>query len=519
MTGGPDFGPKPPRREKRAPLRVPVDQIRRTSAVDVGSLAPKSPFDGAGADGPTSDFPPEETTGELLLSDVEEVISSSPMPPTNGLKATPKSVRPPPPTPPLPSAAVADALDDQEVHEIPEPDLDDSQEITIEETPAHGTAVDDAYESLAEPPAPGGFAALEARISQPPPPPAAPASPPPSMRPSLADDDEILLEEMDATDVEPAAPKKAAALPPAAPPASPPKPPAEPAARKGPPVEPPAPKKRARAWFEDFFSDDYLRTVRQPKEREIAAECTFIESTLGLSPGATILDVGCGLGMHAIELTRRGYLVVGLDLSLPMLSRAGEEAKDLGLRINFLHGDMRDMTFDGAFDAVLCWGTTLGYFDDEGNRKALKRLHSALRIGGKLLLELCNRDFVIRSQPNLVWFEGDGCICMEETKFNYLQSRLEVSRNVMLDDGRQREKQYSLRLYSLHELGQMLSANRFRTLGVSGSTATPGVFFGADSPRIIVLAERRPEEESLVPPASTSEPAAPPPTPEDPPSG
>src|SRR5690606_27992457 len=125
-----------------------------------------------------------------------------------------------------------------------------------------------------------------------------------------------------------------------------------------------------------------------------------------------------------IELTRRGYLVVGLDLSLPMLTRAGEEAKDLGLRINFLHGDMRDMSFDGAFDAVLCWGTTFGYFDDEGNKKTLKRLYSALRVGGKMLLELCNRDFVVRSQPNLVWFEGDGCICMEETKFNYMQSRL-----------------------------------------------------------------------------------------------
>ena len=93
----------------------------------------------------------------------------------------------------------------------------------------------------------------------------------------------------------------------------------------------------------------------------------------------------------------------------------------------------------------------------KGNKKALKRLHSALRVGGKLLLELCNRDFVIRSQPNLVWFEGDGCICMEETKFNYTHSRLEVSRNVMLDDGRQREKQYSLRLYSLHELGDRIA--------------------------------------------------------------
>jgi SAM-dependent methyltransferase len=515
VTTGPEVGPKP-KREKRAPLRVPVDHVKRTSAVDVDAHARPPSASAAPAPDTGNPFHVEETTGELLLSDVEEVISSSPAPAalaSNGAQR-PKSVRPPPP-PPVQEGGhtfgLVRALEDEgEIHEAPEPepDQEDSTEITIEAMPSgRGSSLEDAYESLAEPAKP---APPPERASVPPPPP--PAAVP--ARPVHTDDEEILLDDMDhvedAAPVEPkpAEPKKAAAAPPAAPPK---KPPAEPA-RKAPPVDPPTPKKRQRAWFEDFFSDDYLRTVRQPKEREIAAECTFIETVLGLTPGATILDVGCGLGMHAIEMTRRGYLVVGLDLSLPMLSRAGEEAKDLGLRINFLHGDMREMSFDGAFDAVLCWGTTFGYFDDEGNKKALKRLHSALRVGGRLLLEMCNRDFVIRSQPNLVWFEGDGCICMEETKFNYTHSRLEVSRNVMLDDGRQREKQYSLRLYSLHELGQMLGQHRFRTLSVSGSTAMPGVFFGADSPRIILLAERRGEEESLSPPAGTpSEPAAAPP--------
>src|SRR5690606_7095863 len=173
-------------------------------------------------------------------------------------------------------------------------------------------------------------------------------------------------------------------------------------------------------------------------------------------PGSTILDVGCGLGLHAVELTTRGYLVVGLDLSLPMLSRAGDEAQDRGLRINFLHSDMREMTFEGAFDGVLCWGTTFGYFDDETNRKVVQRIHQALRPGGRLLLDTVNRDYVVRSQPNLVWFEGDGCICMEETAFNYFTSRLEVSRQVILDEGQQRTKAYSIRLYPLHEIGQIL---------------------------------------------------------------
>ena len=250
-------------------------------------------------------------------------------------------------------------------------------------------------------------------------------------------------------------------------------------------------RRRRRPWFEDFFNDDYLRTVRQPLPAQVSMQCDFIEGQLGLQRGATILDVGCGLGLHAVELTARGYLVVGLDLSLPMLSRAADEAQDRELKINFLHGDMREMGFDGAFDAILCWGTTFGYFDDESNRLVIERLYRALKPMGLLLLEMVNRDHVLRSQPNLVWFEGDGCVCMEETKINYITSRLEVKRTVILDDGRQRENFYSIRLYSLHELGQLLHNQGFRVAQVSGQEAAPGVFFGADSPRILILAERR----------------------------
>ncbi len=247
---------------------------------------------------------------------------------------------------------------------------------------------------------------------------------------------------------------------------------------------------KPRAWYEDSFNDDYLRTVRGLTPEIIARKCDFIERSLGLTKGAALLDVGCGLGVFSIELASRGYFVVGLDLSLPMLSRAADEAQDRGLRINFLHADMRDMSFDGAFDAVLCIGTTLGYFDEQGNRLVIERLAKALKPNGLLFLDVVNRDHVIRSQPNMVWFEGAGCVCMEETRFDYSVSRLEVKRTVILDDGRQRESLYSIRLYAFHELRQLLQERSLRVTQLSGWEATPGAFFGVESPRLIIAAER-----------------------------
>jgi SAM-dependent methyltransferase len=399
--------------------------------------------------------------------------------------ASPQSSRPPPqPEPEAEAASEAeletsgpevsvevDEDDDEPELRIGEPDANELEELDVD--------VDEAEQQAA--------ALREASA-------AAKQEEPRDSAPELTHEEAEELLEIEEAQARAAAKKRPSKPPP--PPKAPTKSKEAPKEAAPPPREPePATsrrKKLRRNWWEELFNDDYLRTVPIPHPRVIARQCDFIEQRFGLARGATILDVGCGLGLHAVELTRRGYLVVGLDLSLPMLARAADEAQDSGFKINFLHADMREMNFDGAFDAVLCYNTTFGYFDDEGNKQVVERLYRALKPRGLLLLEVVNRDYVVRSQPNLVWFEGDGCVVMEESQMNYITSRLEVKRTVILDDGRQRDNLYSLRTYALHELGQILHHQGFRVVEVSGWEAHPGVFFGADSPKIIILAERRP---------------------------
>jgi len=245
-------------------------------------------------------------------------------------------------------------------------------------------------------------------------------------------------------------------------------------------------------WYENFFGQHYLRTVRTPTPKEVALECDFIERALRVPTGSRVLDVGCGLGVQTVELASRGYKMIGLDISQTMVSRAYDEAEDRGLKIDFIRGDMREVTFDEPFDGLLCWGTTFGYFTEEENELALRQLHQALKPKGTLLLEIVNRDFIIGSQPNQVWFEVDGAVCMEETDFDYVTSRLRVKRRVASHDGQERDRLYSIRLYTLHEILAMFERNGFRVDEVSGREATLGIFFGAHSPKMIIRAERLP---------------------------
>ena len=286
--------------------------------------------------------------------------------------------------------------------------------------------------------------------------------------------------------------------PPPPPHKAPPTPPPA-SAKKPPPAavaavitkEPSKPALRGRPWFIDLFDEDYLRTLPFLTPQATQAEAEFVIQTMNLAAGAQVLDLGCGYGRHAMELAARGFHVVGLDLSTPLLVRGGEEAHRRGLTINFIRGDMRELDFDAQFDGAYCLFSTFGYFDDETNKKTLINVARALKPGGKVLVEILNRDYVIADLPTRVWWEGDGCVVLEEVELNYFSSRIQVNRSVVFDDGRQLEQEISVRAYSLHEVGKLMHAAGFRVLEVSGGYQTRGRFFGNQSRHIIVLAERK----------------------------
>jgi SAM-dependent methyltransferase len=272
-------------------------------------------------------------------------------------------------------------------------------------------------------------------------------------------------------------------------------PPPPPKARPEPKAVTELPKK-GKPWWEDIFSEEYLRTHDRPDDLTVQREVNFIEESLGMEKHAVVLDLACGAGDHTIDFALRGYNVMGLDYSLGQLAIAEQRLKNRTRAITaptvptFVQGDMREMAYEEAFDGVYCWGTSFGYFDEEKNLAVLQNVHRSLKQGGMFLLDVVNRDYVASRAPGLVWFEGDRCVCMDDTYLDFFTSRLRVKRTAMFEGGLSRELDYSIRLYTLHELGKMLHEAGFKVIEVTGLTAHPGVFFGTESPRIIVLAER-----------------------------
>jgi SAM-dependent methyltransferase len=249
-------------------------------------------------------------------------------------------------------------------------------------------------------------------------------------------------------------------------------------------------QKRSKPWYEEVFDEDYLRTLPFMTPDQTSREVSFIREALVPPPGGEVLDIGCGYGRHALELAQDGLRLTGLDLSLPLLIRAADHAQKRGLSVNFVHADMREMTFNAQFDAAYCVLSTFGYFDEETNLRVASSICRALKPGGRFLLDILNRDYIVGDLPSRVWWEGDGCVVLEEVDFNYHTSRVLIRRSVVFGSGRQSEQEISMRAYSLHELGKLLRQAGFRVLDISGGLATKSKFFGAASRNIMALCER-----------------------------
>jgi SAM-dependent methyltransferase len=249
-------------------------------------------------------------------------------------------------------------------------------------------------------------------------------------------------------------------------------------------------RKRTKPWYEEVFDEDYLRTLPFMTAEQTLREVNFIKSSLETPEGGEVLDVACGYGRHAIELAQRGLKVTGIDLSLPLLIRAADESQRRSLSVNFVHADMRELSFDSQFDGACCMMTSFGYFDEETNLKVAQGIWKALKPGGRLLIDVINRDYLVGDLPTRVWWEGDGCVVLEEVDFSFNTSRISVRRSVVFQDGRQIEQEISIRAYSLHELGRLLRLAGFRVMEVSGSLATRGNYFGSTSRNLFVLCEK-----------------------------
>jgi 2-polyprenyl-3-methyl-5-hydroxy-6-metoxy-1,4-benzoquinol methylase len=147
-----------------------------------------------------------------------------------------------------------------------------------------------------------------------------------------------------------------------------------------------------KQWYESLFENYGQKYDNENFTQGTVGECDFIENELKSDKSLKILDVGCGTGRHAIELSKRGYTVTGIDLSDTQLTRAREKAERNNLKINFVKQDARNLSFYNEFDItiMLCEGGFPLMETDEMNFEILNSVTKSLRESGKFIFTTLN---------------------------------------------------------------------------------------------------------------------------------
>ena len=147
------------------------------------------------------------------------------------------------------------------------------------------------------------------------------------------------------------------------------------------------------------------------------SEVDYIIKQCGLHGNERILDLACGYGRHSLEFARRGYEVVGIDITKIYIDDAVKNAHGNGLdNAKFLCCDIRDVNFDSEFDLVLNLADgAIGYLEnDEENLKIFDIVSKALKIGGHHICDLVCGDYADAHFPVRLWDAGDKTISLSE---------------------------------------------------------------------------------------------------------
>lgn len=232
-------------------------------------------------------------------------------------------------------------------------------------------------------------------------------------------------------------------------------------------------------WYRNIWS---LEIKNMSWVEQTAKQVDFIERALCLTGKERILDLACGYGRHSLELARRGYRVTGVDITPSYIEDARKTAAGEGLDAEFICSDIRDVAYQGEYDAVLNLADgAIGYLEnDEENLKIFRVIARALKPGGKSLIDICNREHAVMHFPKKHWEIGSDSISLPVFDYDAETKRMlyggfgivfgEVARPPASIDAHS-----STRLYSYDEVKDIFSKLGVETLNGYGdyNLATP----------------------------------------------
>jgi cyclopropane fatty-acyl-phospholipid synthase-like methyltransferase len=242
-----------------------------------------------------------------------------------------------------------------------------------------------------------------------------------------------------------------------------------------------------KEWWESFFRGAWIDYQKgMDEDDKVLPAADFLEIALGLPDGARILDMPCGEGRLAREMTRRGFRVTGVDMCSPLLKEAAKLARAEKLEMELIQGDMRQGPGGRArFDLAVCWWGSFGYFSDRDNLRHVKAVARVLKKGGIFTIDTHSSETLFPSWASQQWDERGGILLTSLNDYDHFTGRIETDWTLIKGEKRTHSHS-SIRLYTVKEITDIFKEAGFSDYQCFGSLH--GDPFELDSRRLIFVA-------------------------------
>ena len=228
-----------------------------------------------------------------------------------------------------------------------------------------------------------------------------------------------------------------------------------------------------------YFHQDFLSAERSEAETEAAIQL------LRMAPPMRVLDLACGFGRIANRLAIRGFQVTGVEYLSGFLEIARADALHMDARVEYVQADMRRIDYRARFDRAILMFNSFGYFTEDENLRLMQKISLALKPGGKVGFDIANRDGVLNNFHSHYVTEKEGNLLVNRFSFDLWNGRL-LNDRIVIRDGVQTNRPFSIRLYSLTEIRSLLA--RAGLLLEEAYSEWDGMPLEMDSPAMVIIA-------------------------------
>jgi cyclopropane fatty-acyl-phospholipid synthase-like methyltransferase len=228
-------------------------------------------------------------------------------------------------------------------------------------------------------------------------------------------------------------------------------------------------------WYEDFFQGINCEVWENAIPTDwTKQEVDFLLHELNLQQGQHILDMPCGSGRHAIELSKRGLAITGVDISQTFIRALTEKINLEELNIKAIKADILTVNLTEKFSGALCLGNSFGYFNYDKMKLFVEKVAASLETGAKFII---NSGMLAESiLPNFSNYRKNnsytvGNITMDVTNIYNVEDSYMISNLLYTKEGKTEEHSFKHYVYTLGEVKRLLKSYGLRTIATYSSTS------------------------------------------------